>query len=39
VEFRNGPRRTRIPALIARRVRLEIDLTGQSGGVEVDAAP
>jgi hypothetical protein len=35
----NGPRRTRIPALIARRVRLEIDLTGQSGGVEVDAAP
>jgi predicted transcriptional regulator len=28
VAFHDGPRRTRVPALIARRVHLEIDLTG-----------
>jgi predicted transcriptional regulator len=36
VAFRNGPHRTRIPALIARRVHLEIDLTGQPNGVMVE---
>jgi predicted transcriptional regulator len=36
VSFEDGPHRTRIPALIARRVHLEIDLTGRSSVVEVD---
>ncbi len=36
VGFRDGPHRTRIPALIARRVHLEIDLTGQHSAVAVD---
>lgn len=36
VGFRDGPHRTRIPALIARRVHLDIDLMGQRSGVAVD---
>ena len=36
VSFHDGPHRTRIPALIARRVRLEIDLTGRPSAVAVD---
>ena len=36
VSLRDGPHRTRIPALIACRVRLEIDLTGQHSAVAVD---
>ncbi len=36
VAFHDGPRRTRVPALIAGRVRLEIDLTGHGGTVAVD---
>jgi predicted transcriptional regulator len=38
VSFQDGPHRTRIPALIARRVRLEIDLTGRHSAVAVDGA-
>jgi predicted transcriptional regulator len=38
VAFEDGPHRTRVPALIARRVHLEIDLTGQHSAVAVDAA-
>jgi predicted transcriptional regulator len=38
VSFQDGPRRTRVPALIARRVHLEIDLTGQHSAVAVDGA-
>jgi hypothetical protein len=33
--FHDGPRRTHIPALIARRVRLEIDLTGRHSSMAV----
>ena len=36
VAFQNGPHRTRIPALIARRVHLDIDLTGERSAVAVD---
>lgn len=36
VAFRDGPHRTRIPALIARRVHLEIDLTGHRSVIAVD---
>ncbi len=36
VSFEDGPHRTRVPALIARRVRLEIDLTGHHSAVAVD---
>jgi predicted transcriptional regulator len=38
VAFRDGPHRTRIPALIARRVHLEIDLTGRRSAVAVDGS-
>jgi predicted transcriptional regulator len=38
VSFEDGPHRTRIPALIARRVHLEIDLTGRRSAVAVDGA-
>lgn len=37
VAFREGPHRTKVPTLIARRVHLDIDLTGQGSAVEVDA--
>ena len=36
VALQDGPHRTRVPALIARRVRLEIDLTGHHGVFAVD---
>ena len=36
VGFQNGPHRTRIPALIAHRVHLDIDLTGHHSVVAVD---
>jgi predicted transcriptional regulator len=36
VAFRAGPRRTRIPALIARRVHLDIDLGGEASAVAVE---
>lgn len=36
VGFENGPHRTRIPALIARRVHLDIDLTGPHSAVAVE---
>jgi predicted transcriptional regulator len=36
ISFEDGPLRTPIPALIARRVRLEIDLTGHHSVVAVD---
>lgn len=36
VGFENGPHRTRIPALIARRVHLDIDLTGRHSAVAVE---
>jgi len=36
IAFRDGPHRTRIPALIAQRVHLEIDLTGRHSAVAVD---
>lgn len=39
VGFRDGPHRTRVPALIARRVHLDIDLTGQHSAVAVDGSP
>jgi predicted transcriptional regulator len=38
VGFRDGPHRTRAPALIARRVRLEIDLSGKDSVVAVDGS-
>ena len=38
VGFRDGPHRTRVPALIARRVHLEIDLTGHRSAVAVDGS-
>jgi predicted transcriptional regulator len=38
VAFQDGPHRTRIPALIARRVRLDIDLTGRHSAVAVEGA-
>jgi len=36
VAFEDGPRRARAPALIATRVHLEIDLTGQHSAIAVD---
>jgi len=36
VGFRDGPHRTRAPALIARRVHLKIDLSGRPSMVAVD---
>jgi len=36
VGFRDGPHRTRVPALIARRVHLDIDLAGNHSAVAVD---
>ena len=36
VAFQDGPHRTRIPALIARRVHLDIDLTGDHSALAVD---
>jgi predicted transcriptional regulator len=38
VSFEDGPHRTRVPVLIARRVHLEIDLTGHHSAVAVDGA-
>ena len=36
VAFEDGPHRSRVPALIATRVHLEIDLTGHRSAVAVD---
>jgi len=36
VAFEDGPRRARVPALVATRVHLEIDLTGHHSAVAVD---
>jgi hypothetical protein len=36
VAFEEGPHRSRVPALIATRVHLEIDLTGRHSVVAVD---
>jgi predicted transcriptional regulator len=36
VSFQDGPHRTRVPALMARRVHLEIDLTGRHSAIAVD---
>jgi predicted transcriptional regulator len=39
VAFEDGPRRARVPALVATRVHLEIDLTGHHSAVSVDGPP
>ena len=39
ISLANGPNRTLVPALIAHRVRLEIDLTGHPSAVAIDAPP
>lgn len=36
VSFKDGPHRTRVPALIASRVHLDIDLAGHRSAVAVD---
>ena len=36
VAFEEGPHRSRVPAVIATRVRLEIDLTGHHSAVAID---
>jgi predicted transcriptional regulator len=36
VAFRDGPHRTRVPALIARRIHLDIDLTGHRNAIALD---
>jgi len=36
IGFSDGPGRTRVPSLLARRVRLEIDLTGAGSAVAVE---
>lgn len=36
VAFEDGPRRSRIPALVATRVHLELDLTGQHSAVAAE---
>lgn len=36
IGFQDGPHRTRVPALIARRVHLEIDLIGHHSAVAVE---
>ena len=38
IGFQDGPHRTRVPALIARRVHLDIDLTGRHSAVAVDGS-
>lgn len=38
IGFQDGPHRTRVPALIARRVHLDIDLTGSHSAVAVDGS-
>ena len=38
VGFQDGPHRTRVPALIARRVHLDIDLMGSHSAVAVDGS-
>jgi predicted transcriptional regulator len=38
VSFRDGPHRTRVPALIARRVHLDIDLAGHRSAVALEDA-
>jgi predicted transcriptional regulator len=38
VAFSDGPHRTRVPALIASRVHLDIDLAGQRSAVALDEA-
>jgi predicted transcriptional regulator len=38
VTFQDGPHRRRIPALIARRVHLDIDLTGHHSAVAVEGS-
>lgn len=35
ISFRDGPHRARVPALVARRVHLEIDLAGHRSAVVV----
>lgn len=37
VEMRKGPGRVRVPALVARTVRLELDLTGRRNRLAIDA--
>ena len=36
VAFEDGPRRARVPALVATRVHLEIDLTGHHSAIALD---
>src|SRR5712691_5569353 len=36
ISFEDGPRRARVPSLVATRVHLEIDLTGNHSAVAVD---
>jgi predicted transcriptional regulator len=38
VAFEDGPRRSRFPALVATRVHLELDLTGQHSAVAIEPA-
>ncbi len=38
VGFQDGPHRTRMPSVIARRVHLEIDLSGHHSAVAVDGS-
>jgi predicted transcriptional regulator len=38
VAFKDGPHRTRVPALIASRVHLDIDLAGHRSAVDVEEA-
>jgi predicted transcriptional regulator len=38
VVFEDGPRRARVPTLVATRVHLDIDLTGHHSAVSVDGA-
>ena len=39
IGFQDGPHGTRVPMLVARRVRLEIDLTGHNGAVVTARTP
>ena len=36
IAFEDGPRRARVPSLVATRVHLEIDLTGHHSAIAVD---
>ena len=36
VAFEDGPHRVRVPALVATRVHLEIDLTGHHSAIAID---